>query len=47
VAAPEGEPRGRREHGLPQRIAMEGREDGIRANSISPGLIETNQTVNS
>ena len=23
---------------------MEGREHGIRANSISPGLIETNQT---
>ena len=27
-----------------RQFAMEGREHGIRANSISPGLIETNQT---
>ena len=27
-----------------RQLAMEGREHGIRANSISPGLIETNQT---
>jgi NAD(P)-dependent dehydrogenase (short-subunit alcohol dehydrogenase family) len=25
-------------------LAMEGRQYGIRANSISPGIIETNQT---
>jgi NAD(P)-dependent dehydrogenase (short-subunit alcohol dehydrogenase family) len=30
--------------GMTRQIAMEGREHGIRANSISPGLIETNQT---
>lgn len=30
--------------GMPRQLAMEGREHGIRANSISPGLIETNQT---
>ena len=29
---------------LTRQLAMEGREHGIRANSISPGLIETNQT---
>jgi NAD(P)-dependent dehydrogenase (short-subunit alcohol dehydrogenase family) len=29
---------------MTRQLAMEGREDGIRANSISPGLIETNQT---
>jgi NAD(P)-dependent dehydrogenase (short-subunit alcohol dehydrogenase family) len=28
--------------GMTQQLAMEGREHGIRANSISPGLIETN-----
>ena len=27
-----------------RQLAMEGREFGIRANSISPGLTETNQT---
>jgi len=30
--------------GMTRELAMEGREHGIRANSISPGLIETNQT---
>jgi NAD(P)-dependent dehydrogenase (short-subunit alcohol dehydrogenase family) len=30
--------------GKTRQLAMEGREHGIRANSISPGLIETNQT---
>jgi NAD(P)-dependent dehydrogenase (short-subunit alcohol dehydrogenase family) len=30
--------------GMTRQLAMEGTEDGIRANSISPGLIETNQT---
>ena len=30
--------------GMTRQLAMEGREYGIRANSISPGLIETNQT---
>jgi NAD(P)-dependent dehydrogenase (short-subunit alcohol dehydrogenase family) len=30
--------------GMSRQLAMEGREHGIRANSISPGLIETNQT---
>ena len=29
---------------MTRQIAMEGSEHGIRANSISPGLIETNQT---
>jgi NAD(P)-dependent dehydrogenase (short-subunit alcohol dehydrogenase family) len=29
---------------MTRQLAMEGREDGIRANSISPGVIETNQT---
>ncbi len=29
---------------MTRQIAMEGREFGIRANSISPGLTETNQT---
>jgi NAD(P)-dependent dehydrogenase (short-subunit alcohol dehydrogenase family) len=29
---------------MTRQLAMEGRENGIRANSISPGLIETNQT---
>src|SRR5450432_4522948 len=29
---------------MTRQLAMEGREFGIRANSISPGLIETNQT---
>jgi NAD(P)-dependent dehydrogenase (short-subunit alcohol dehydrogenase family) len=28
--------------GMTRQLAMEGREHGIRANSISPGLIETN-----
>jgi len=28
--------------GLTRQLAMEGREHGIRANSISPGLIESN-----
>jgi NAD(P)-dependent dehydrogenase (short-subunit alcohol dehydrogenase family) len=31
--------------GMTRQLAMEGREYGIRANSISPGLIETNQTL--
>lgn len=31
--------------GMTRQLAMEGRENGIRANSISPGVIETNQTV--
>jgi NAD(P)-dependent dehydrogenase (short-subunit alcohol dehydrogenase family) len=31
-------------NGMARQLAMEGREYGIRANSISPGLIETNQT---
>jgi NAD(P)-dependent dehydrogenase (short-subunit alcohol dehydrogenase family) len=31
--------------GMTRQLAMEGREYGIRANSISPGLIETNQTA--
>jgi NAD(P)-dependent dehydrogenase (short-subunit alcohol dehydrogenase family) len=30
--------------GMTRQLAMEGPEYGIRANSISPGLIETNQT---
>jgi NAD(P)-dependent dehydrogenase (short-subunit alcohol dehydrogenase family) len=30
--------------GMTRQLAMEGRQHGIRANSISPGLIETNQT---
>ncbi len=30
--------------GMTRQLAMEGREHGIRANSISPGLIETDQT---
>jgi NAD(P)-dependent dehydrogenase (short-subunit alcohol dehydrogenase family) len=30
--------------GMTRQLAMEGREHGIRANSISPGLIETTQT---
>jgi NAD(P)-dependent dehydrogenase (short-subunit alcohol dehydrogenase family) len=30
--------------GMTRQLAVEGREFGIRANSISPGLIETNQT---
>jgi NAD(P)-dependent dehydrogenase (short-subunit alcohol dehydrogenase family) len=30
--------------GMTRQLAMEGRGHGIRANSISPGLIETNQT---
>jgi NAD(P)-dependent dehydrogenase (short-subunit alcohol dehydrogenase family) len=30
--------------GMTRQLAMEGREHGVRANSISPGLIETNQT---
>ncbi|HEY2902252.1 MAG TPA: SDR family oxidoreductase, partial [Polyangia bacterium] len=30
--------------GMTRQLAMEGREHGIRANSISPGIIETNQT---
>src|SRR5271156_4953832 len=30
--------------GMTRQLAMEGREHGIRANSISPGLIESNQT---
>jgi len=29
--------------GMTRQLAMEGRERGIRANSISPGVIETNQ----
>ena len=28
--------------GMTRQLAMEGREHGIRANSVSPGLIETN-----
>ncbi len=31
--------------GMTRQLAMEGREYGIRANSISPGVIETNQTT--
>jgi NAD(P)-dependent dehydrogenase (short-subunit alcohol dehydrogenase family) len=30
--------------GMTRQLAMEGREHGIRANSISPGVVETNQT---
>ena len=30
--------------GMTRQLAMEGRQHGIRANSISPGVIETNQT---
>ena len=30
--------------GMTRQLAMEGREQGIRANSISPGLIESNAT---
>jgi len=30
---------------MTRQLAMEGREHGIRANSISPGVIETNQTL--
>ena len=30
--------------GMTRQLAMEGRKYGIRANSISPGVIETNQT---
>jgi NAD(P)-dependent dehydrogenase (short-subunit alcohol dehydrogenase family) len=29
---------------MTRQLAMEGREHGIRANSISPGVIETNET---
>jgi NAD(P)-dependent dehydrogenase (short-subunit alcohol dehydrogenase family) len=29
---------------MTRHLAMEGREHGIRANSVSPGLVETNQT---
>lgn len=29
---------------MTRKLAMEGRSHGIRANSISPGVIETNQT---
>ena len=29
---------------MTRNLAMEGRDHGIRANSISPGVIETNQT---
>ena len=29
---------------MTRQLAMEGREHGVRVNSISPGLIETNQT---
>jgi NAD(P)-dependent dehydrogenase (short-subunit alcohol dehydrogenase family) len=32
--------------GMTRQLAMEGREHGIRANSISPGLIESNATRN-
>ena len=31
--------------GMTRQLAMEGRDHGIRANSISPGVIETNQTA--
>lgn len=31
--------------GMTKHLAMEGREYGMRANSISPGVIETSQTV--
>src|SRR6201984_3089608 len=31
--------------GMTRQLAMEGREHGIRANSISPGLIESNVTL--
>lgn len=31
--------------GMTKHLAMEGREHGMRANSISPGVIETTQTV--
>jgi NAD(P)-dependent dehydrogenase (short-subunit alcohol dehydrogenase family) len=31
--------------GMTRQLAMEGRERGIRANSISPGLIESNATL--
>jgi NAD(P)-dependent dehydrogenase (short-subunit alcohol dehydrogenase family) len=31
--------------GMTRQLAMEGREHGIRANSISPGVIETNATL--
>jgi NAD(P)-dependent dehydrogenase (short-subunit alcohol dehydrogenase family) len=30
--------------GMTRQLAMEGREHGIRANSVSPGVIETHQT---
>jgi NAD(P)-dependent dehydrogenase (short-subunit alcohol dehydrogenase family) len=30
---------------MTRQLAMEGREHGIRANSISPGLIESNATL--
>jgi NAD(P)-dependent dehydrogenase (short-subunit alcohol dehydrogenase family) len=30
--------------GMTRQLAVEGREHGIRANSISPGVMETNQT---
>ena len=30
--------------GMTRQLAMEGREHGIRADSISPGVIESNQT---
>ena len=30
--------------GMTRQLAMEGREHGIRVNSVSPGVIETNQT---
>jgi len=33
--------------GMTRQLAMEGREHGIRANSISPGVIETNQRASS
>ena len=31
--------------GMTRQLAMEGRDHGVRANSISPGVIETNQTL--
>ena len=31
--------------GMTRQLAMEGREHGIRANSISPGVIESNATI--
>jgi len=44
VGSHHGKGRDHRIIGMTRQLAMEGRHHGIRANSISPGVIETNQT---